>query len=769
MRGLVTPGIAGWMFGNMGLIQTIASAFTKELPKPGSEGEQFLTRLLGPTVSPSYVDRKSRAILKNCNDMPWLMAATNRVAEQVASASWKIGYLTKEGKPVRSKRIARMSYTKARAKALKSTTSQAGMDYVEVDNHPMLDLLHHGCGLLDGRQIIKLQQASELLVGEAAWWVQRDNPMKVPTDLWPLPSYMIDYLPNPTDPYYHVTMPTHRFTIPASEVIYFRNPNNYMPYGRGTGFGQVLADEAETDEFCARYIKAYFLNGAVPSHLISGKFSKSDTDRLESSWMSKHAGFWNRHKPHFLGGASDLRVDKLSDEFNAAGMIQLRKHGRDTIMQVFGLPPETMGIIEHSNRATVDAAFFLLCQLVTIPRLEALRSALQEQLILMYDERYIVDYEDPTPENKDAKQAAMVAAPWAYSADEWRELADFPPLPDGNGQFYMVPVNLISTRSPGESMPEPPISPVSPAVHPAQAIPDSQAPHKTVKASASAPLHAPSQSPESAPEVAPLGAEEEALELTTGDITSIADAANPDVLITHMRPVITDVVVKFGDLAIQEAGLSISFDLSDPNVIDFLRTQSSDRITGLVNETTRDALRSQLSDGVDAGESFAKLQDRITGVFDQADGYRSYLIARTETVRAANFGAIEGMRDADTPEKEWVSVRGGNRPDHEPGHSDSLDGQHHKLGDLFKAPSGKTAPYPGGFGFPEEDCNCRCRVIGYYDTKALHSEEQKAMLWKSFENLRAPQERRMIKALRSAFTKQRAAVMKTLQHRRNTR
>ena len=39
-----------------------------------------------------------------------------------------------------------------------------------------------------------------------------------------------------------------------------------------------------------------------------------------------------------------------------------------------------------------------------------------------------------------------------------------------------------------------------------------------------------------------------------------------------------------------------------------------------------------------------------------------------------------------------------------------LEGIEVGLDDLFYSESGASAEYPGGFGDPEEDCNCRCYV-----------------------------------------------------------
>ena len=55
----------------------------------------------------------------------------------------------------------------------------------------------------------------------------------------------------------------------------------------------------------------------------------------------------------------------------------MRKFLRDTIYQTYGIPPEVLGIIENSNRATADAAMYIYGILVLTPRLNKMRESPQ--------------------------------------------------------------------------------------------------------------------------------------------------------------------------------------------------------------------------------------------------------------------------------------------------------------------------------------------------------------------------------------------------------
>ena len=57
--------------------------------------------------------------------------------------------------------------------------------------------------------------------------------------------------------------------------------------------------------------------------------------------------------------------------------------------------------------------------------------------------------------------------------------------------------------------------------------------------------------------------------------------------------------------------------------------------------------------------------------------------------------------------KQWDSTLDGKtRPTHR-----MLDGQIVDVDGYFKSESGNKALYPGGFGVPSEDCNCRCALL----------------------------------------------------------
>ena len=695
----------------------------------GEHGRTMLGALFSGGRNTS-ADRDAKSILQNQRNQPWLTALTWRIARTAASQEWEL-YRSARGPAART---AAKSF-EARQRDYRAKTGSA-TEWQPVEQHPVLDFLNNGNAELSGHQVQSLTYQYLDLTGDCFWLIER-GPGGQPVAPWPVPAHWIEQIAVPDNPYFKVTVNGWSDAIPASDVIYFRVPAALNPYGRGLGVAVTLADELETDEYAARHISSFFKNRARPDFLVMGKLSPTDTKRLEREWVAESRGFWNAFKPRFLSG-TDFKIHEMSQSFQSMEFTALRKFGRDYLAQVLGVPLEIMGIVENSNRSTIDVADYLFMRHTIVPRLELVRSTLQKTLVAAMDPTLSLEYRDPVPEDRTAILDSMGRAPWAYTVDEWRATAEHDPLADEAGRVFMIPANLYAVATPADMQAEPEPSTPAGAVQEA-------APEIVIIERAPAPV--------------PSVRREAVLSLTPEEIDDVAASVDPATLGAEIRPAITETVARFGQHAIEEMGFSLDFNLSDPNVTAFLRDTAGDRIKDLYNETTRQALRDTLAEGVSGGETMAELQERIVGEFDAARGYRSHNIARTETNRAANFGAMEGYRDAGIKRTQWLATRGGqNRDTHAPGAG--LDQQIREIGTKFQSPGGGTAMYPGGFGIAAEDCQCQCRVVGYLG-KAT-TEAQRKALWADFQRQQAGHVRTLRAGLRRGFDKQQRAALAEL-------
>jgi hypothetical protein len=155
----------------------------------------------------------------------------------------------------------------------------------------------------------------------------------------------------------------------------------------------------------------------------------------------------------------------------------------------------------------------------------------------------------------------------------------------------------------------------------------------------------------------------------------------------------------------------VSFDLNAPGVDLFIRDRAQ-QLAGQVTKTTYNAIRDQMTEGINAGESIPDLAARITSVFD-ATTARATTIARTEVISAYNGAALEGMRAVNETDselvggQEWIAT-GDDRCRDE--HQDAQDAGPVGFDEFFIV-GGEQLQYPGDpAGSPENVINCRCTI-----------------------------------------------------------
>lgn len=141
-------------------------------------------------------------------------------------------------------------------------------------------------------------------------------------------------------------------------------------------------------------------------------------------------------------------------------------------------------------------------------------------------------------------------------------------------------------------------------------------------------------------------------------------------------------------------------------------------------EKLKEDWRREMSRGLASGRDYKSIAVQLA-LYGDASLKRAYTIVRTEGHRVQSESRMDCMRDAVAKGaavvKQWDStVDSRTRGTHR-----DLDGQIKELEEPFIIPSsGRKAMYPGGFGVPAEDINCRCTLL-QRARWALDGEEQK--------------------------------------------
>lgn len=216
-----------------------------------------------------------------------------------------------------------------------------------------------------------------------------------------------------------------------------------------------------------------------------------------------------------------------------------------------------------------------------------------------------------------------------------------------------------------------------------------------------------------------------------------------------IRPYISRVLRAHGDdsLALLETKGAKSMktkelDMGVSTVDGFLKRLGTEFIPE-INETTRQALISEIEAGIKAGEDVDGIIARINAVYDDLVGYRADRIARTEVLRAANWGNFFAyLQSGVVAGKQWLATPFG---DFRPSHLAS-DGQTVALDEPFNIGGvSMMCPHDPDAG-PEDTINCRCTTIPVLDTEFKAHKE-------AIEKQKTEKKEKLEKAVDDVYTR----------------
>lgn len=714
-----------------------------------SISQTFLENMLaGTQAGGSASPRGAKELLDAYTKAPWLRAAVHKISLAVGMTTWTLHVANRNGDPTPI-RATKFQYgtRDIRHRLMKQTE---GIEVKEILDHPLLTILNSGSTVLPGTTDMRMAQMYLDLVGEGIQLKERGQLKNTQTQrnmvvgLVNIPPHWVRSLPTPKSPFYGIQFPRTGTVeeVPSEDVIYYKDPNPLDPFGRGSGTAHVLSDELQANEAASRTIRSRLENNAIPPFIAmpekgSDAPGRAQVERAREDWQRRLRGPTKSGFVHFL--MSRFKFEKMGNTFEELSLIPLLNNQRDTIIQVYGIPPEILGILTSSNRSTIDAAEFIFGKFVLMPRLEYLRAVLQQVLVPEYDDRLILDYESPIAGDKAHELNVLKAAPWAFKANEIRKKAGEASLGD-EGEVHAVPINIFLEPSLAEAANrEPVVSTPAPVVEPE---PDDD--NKLLIDETSITDYF---------EMAVLKTEEDDAREVSNQGTKEEDLRKPT------ESTVREGILAGGAARLKELGLDLVFDINDPVVLEILGKFAGQQIK-FINDVTLAALRATLAAGFTAGEDINLLARRIRNVFADAKGRRSVTIARTESIRALNAGQLAATRQAGFEGKQWLSTRDNQvRETH-----DGLDGQIRPVGLDFLSPSGAMGPHPGALGSAKEDINCRCTIISVAKIEAsgddiiwgqgLDTEDKRVRYWKANERLRRVLEKQLIRAFNKGFSVQ---------------
>lgn len=666
--------------------------------------------------SSGYTARRSVAeTLAAFGTSPWFRAVVERVAFASATVPWHVHVVRSSGGQkgfVKHAALQGVSSFFAREKILRQLKSTGRL--VEIENHPLTHILSNPCPAITGIDFRFISFATLLVAGEVGWALERSSGGGLES-LWLVPPHWIVRRPSDAESRgrWDVQIGGRRYSYSQDEFVLFKNPSLHNPYGPGSGIGISLSDELESDEYISKFQKTWFHSRGRPDLIVS--VSRGNSDELK---VQKER-FENEYRDSRRGGRSlwvrgeDLKINTIEQKFVDMDLTSQRTWLKDLARQVLGVPPELMGDIKNSNRATITDARYILAELSVMPQCERMRAHLQRSIVPLYDPRLVVGYQDPRPDDRQYRLDAVAKIPWSATQGEIRRLQGL----EDRGDFdnvHMVPSALVPVVGPSRRK-EHQVATIKELVLEER---------RSIKGD------------------------------TLSDIPGLVDSVDPLYLERELTPHIEKSIRKWGTRTFQDIGVSAAFDMVNPKVIEHVARFSSGRIT-MINDTTRERVRELLRVSVSEGYGADKVARLLREQFDWADKTRSLSIATTEINRSANFGVYIGQKESGAvSSRQWIGT-----PDDKIRDAHSvLDGNVVGMEEPFEV-DGFTSMFPGDFGIAYLDIGCRCTTAAVIEG----AKDTSAAVYKHFFNETEKDIRDMREAVRRAFRAQLVALLDTVE------
>lgn len=634
-------------------------------------------------------------------------------------------------------------------------------DMKEMEVSPILDLLYKPNPFQTRSEFWEITVINLKCTGDAYWLKIRNKGGKV-VELWNLRPDLVQI---DTDP--EVFIKRYKFMkadgttidFEKEDVIHFKYPDPLSQYF-GLSPIKSASRRIQTEEHATQYQRDFFLNSARPDALIknkSGTLSAQQTDDLREGWNKKYKGLKNSNKVAVLHG--DLEYQQISISQREMDYIESMKFTRDDILAAFKVPKPIVAIVDDVNRANSETAMFIFLSETIKPEVARIVEKINEELVIPdFGDEFYVDFEDPTPENRELvlKEYTEGLAANYLLINEVRQKEGLPPV-NGGWSIYLPfssqAVGGLPQGTKKEFENNPDALKKAPKLfsfkghywlkqkflmreHMKQAaveilkkvIDNKEKSKKKInrkkEIKKTSILHDPIF------RTSYYVKANQSIDANAGklskDMTDFATKQKARVMakLAKKKDVSTKLAVSSLVNVEKEEALTASFVL--PYIENFLKESGQDALSLLapqedfttskavakfikeraesfgksVTATTIEKLDRTLGEGLAAGEGITELGDRVNNVYDEFSTYRSDMIARTEATAANAKGNIEGFRQSGVANaKEWINSGDGSvRDEHENG-----IGVGGEIVDL-------DGEFSNGLSEPSEP-NCRC-VVG---------------------------------------------------------
>lgn len=646
----------------------------------------------------------------------------------------------------------------------------------EVNDHEALALLENANDFMTFEQLKEIYSTYMDLLGEASWILIRSG--KQIEQIWPLRPDWIDIVPSTKQFIDHYEYkPGGSFkavNIDTEDLIWFKNFSPDNPY---RGFGRIRAGamSIDIDDFSDDWNRAFFFNSAIPYMFLStdAKLSKESITRFREEFDASFRGRNKAHKVSFMAGGK-LDVNVIGNNMKEMDYLESKKFLRDQILSTFNMSKSSIGIVDDVNRANQEAGDARFMRDIIKPRLITFVGFLNEFYLKEWpNEGLFFNFEDPVQTDKemDLKIYESGLKNGWLTINEVRESEGLVPV-DGGDAIYL-PFNLQAIGEASGDQQKGAIKLQKQKTEKKSKFKfAAPIPGKSLRE-----IRAGKLSKEIKSDVLTLikglmsGYNTDKKKMFTEEEREFVwkqMVAKTDVFEVKVKTILDELTIpqekevlsninKFGDKAFKDLKIkatptSFLFSLKKENsrwksallgyITSIVADKLEETLKGLggdvtsdlilritedyintdgfkfvneVNTVTRKQLSKELREGLRLGEGIDDLSKRIRNVYDKFTKTRSEVIARTETLRATNFGTEAGYKESGVVTgKEWLTAldeRACPYCSKLNGKIIDIEGDFFKKGDEFQVEDQKLKIGLTDVSYPPLHPQCRCTLI----------------------------------------------------------
>lgn len=319
-------------------------------------------------------------------------------------------------------------------------------------NHPLWSILHDQVNPL-----MTSFEWRETLVGHLALWgngyseIQRDGRARIKA-LWPLRPDRMQVTGDGDRLRYIYTPPDGKdVEIPSENMLHVKglSAGGYLGQSVISFARESISLALAYEEFGERF----FSNDATPGGVLEhpGKLKPEAKDNIRKSWEALHSGLGNARRMAVL--EEGMKYHQIGMPLEDAQFLEGRKYQERDIAGIFRIPSNMINDNEKSATYASVEQFAIQFVVHTIrPWCVRWEQAIKRDLFLPSErEKYFTEFLIDGLLRGDMKsraEALAIMRQWGIiNADDWNEIENRNPLPDGQGKVYIVPTNYQTTEA----------------------------------------------------------------------------------------------------------------------------------------------------------------------------------------------------------------------------------------------------------------------------------------------------------------------------------